>query len=467
MSRRTRAGVWLAAALLPVAATPFVLTSITVDGNMADWAAVLADANQASHDGPFGGTVDRDAPVQSTGRDLTTFAWTYDATSFYMYIERVGSSSNRQHYWFYLDANEDGTLASGEPVFHVGWQGNTRSTECELYRYNAVASSGDPLGGATGLADGWDMPGSITLQAATDNLNGGSADGLKMESRVTWAALGLPAGTPFRFHVASSNSVNLPNQIDDNMGGPGGAVGSTRISGAVLAPDRTTTVVPAGNAILAHTLRNTGANSDRFELTWSSSGGFTPSGVVFYRDVDANGLLGPGDALLTDTNGGGVPDTGPLAAGASLALLAAIAAPGGASSGQVATVVLRATSAAQPTMFDPATDVVTVASPAITLLKAVNPATAPPGTVLTYTITYTNTGATTAYNVVVVDAVPADTVYRSGSAAGTGMTIEFSHDGGTSFNGSSAAPVTHVRWTRGATLAVGGSGSVTFQVTIS
>ncbi len=59
---------------------------------MSDWTAVLADPDNNVCDGPAGGLIDRDAPVQSTGRDLTHFEYTWDATSIYLFTERVGSS---------------------------------------------------------------------------------------------------------------------------------------------------------------------------------------------------------------------------------------------------------------------------------------------------------------------------------------------------------------------------------------
>jgi hypothetical protein len=47
------------------------------------------------------------------------------------------------------------------------------------------------------------------------------------------------------------------------------------------------------------------------------------------------------------------------------------------------------------------------------------------------------------------------------------MAITYSHDGGASFDASQAPPVTHVRWTRAASLAPAASGSVAFQVRIN
>src|SRR5690349_10175088 len=99
-----------------------VLTTITLDGNMADWASVLADPNQKSIDGPAPGAgADKDAPVGSTGRDLTGFAWTWDSTYLYFYVSRNASDSNRQRFWYYLDTNEDNRMASTEYVVGVSW----------------------------------------------------------------------------------------------------------------------------------------------------------------------------------------------------------------------------------------------------------------------------------------------------------------------------------------------------------
>ena len=62
--------------------------------------------------------------------------------------------------------------------------------------------------------------------------------------------------------------------------------------------------------------------------------------------------------------------------------------------------------------------------------------------------------------------VPADTVYVLGSATGAGALIEFSHDGGISFDATESAPITHLRWTLAAPLAPGDSGTATFRAVV-
>jgi uncharacterized repeat protein (TIGR01451 family) len=56
----------------------------------------------------------------------------------------------------------------------------------------------------------------------------------------------------------------------------------------------------------------------------------------------------------------------------------------------------------------------------LAISKAVNRATATSGDVLTYTLTYGNTGSGNATNVVITDAIPVNTTFIPGSASGTG-----------------------------------------------
>ncbi len=144
-----------------------------------------------------------------------------------------------------------------------------------------------------------------------------------MEWSVPWSALGLSPGTAFSFHVSSTNSSNIPSQIDDNMGGCGGGAASTQYADLTFIPDQTLKVLPPTSPYAAHTLTNTGNGSDTFELT-STGGSYT---VNYYRDADSSGTFTTGDTLLTDTDGDGLPDTGPITSGSEIDLLIAFAIP--------------------------------------------------------------------------------------------------------------------------------------------
>jgi uncharacterized repeat protein (TIGR01451 family) len=450
------AAILAAGALAPCEAA--VLKTIAVDGNLSDWADVLADPFQRSQDGPAGTLVDRDAPVPTTGRDLTEFAWTWDATHLFLYTARAGSDSNQQRFWYYIDIDEDGLQESGEPVVLVQWFGSSRRTDVSLYRYLPVAGAGDPLGDSSGLADGWDMPGGVQLVRFVESGSGGESTGRRMESRIAWTQLGVASGTPVRFHVSTSASTNLPSQIHDNMGGPGGLVGWTRVAGVTLDPDRTGTVSAGGRVAFAHTLTNTSLAGDAFTLSWTRTGTLVPTTVDWYRDTDADGILDAGEPVVVST--------GTIAAGASIALLLVVDTPAGATDGQAATLTGRATSVASPTTFDVAVDTVAVATPRVTLVKSVDRASAAPGESLTYSLTYTSGGSAAAYAVTVTDPIPAGTAYVPGSASGPGTTVSFSRDGGATYGASDAPPVSHVRFTLAAPLIPGATGSVSFRVTL-
>lgn len=448
--------VLAAVALAPCEAA--VLKTITVDGNLADWSDVLADPVQRSLDGPAGSLVDRDAPVPTTGRDLTEFAWTWNATHLFLYTARAGSDANQQRFWYYIDIDEDGRQESGEPVVLVQWFGSSRRTDVSLYRYLPAVAGGDPLGSPAGYADGWDMPGGVQLVRFVESGNGGESTGRRMESRIAWTQLGVASGTPLKFHVSASASTNLPSQIHDNMGGPGGVVGWTRVAGVTLDPDRAGTVAAGGRVAFAHTLTNTSLASDAFDLTWTRSGALVPTAVAWHLDADADGTLDAGEPV--------VASTGTIAAGSSIALLLVVDTSAGSTDGQAATVVGRATSLASPTTFDVAVDTLVLATPLVTLVKAVDRAQAAPGDALAYSLTYTSGGSAAAYAVTLTDPVPAGTAYVPGSAAGAGAAVSFSRDGGATYGASDAPPVTHVRFTLAAPLAPGATGSVSFRVTV-
>jgi len=107
-----------------------------------------------------------------------------------------------------------------------------------------------------------------------------------------------------------------------------------------------------------------------------------------------------------------------------------------------------------------------------------------PGDVLRYSIAYTNEGKTPAVGARIVDPIPQGTVYIVGSAIGAGAAIQFSIDGGATWqsppvmhavqkpDGSvkkEPAPpelFTHIRWSLEGEVPSGGSGRVHFKVTV-
>jgi uncharacterized repeat protein (TIGR01451 family) len=440
-----------------------LLTTPTMDGQFGDWAGVLSNPENRVLDGPGGGLPDADGTSVPGSRDISTVAFTWDATYLYFYIRRQATAPEFNYFWVHFDLDDDGRVAYNAPLLSIGWWGNNRRVDTTLDHYRAANPlAGDAITSPSGSHDGYRLPGTRLPGSFIESLSSGSVNGLEMECRVAWAALGVAAGSPIQFHVSSTKRLNdYPSAINDNAGG------TNAFAGVLLDPDRAVTTLPGGPPlVIPHVLTHTGNVRDVFDLSWTSSGAFAPSSLAFHRDVDGSGTLTPGDVLLTDSDGDGLPDSGPMVRGSTMAVLAVVGIPPGVVLGDLCTVTLRARSSRRVGVGDIAIDTITIASPSLTLVKSVDRTEAAPAEVLTYTLVYTNTGGADAHAVEVIDPVPAYATYVAGSAVGAGMSITFSHDGGATWDASDAAPVTHVKWSLGAPLAPASAGTVTLQVRI-
>jgi len=428
-------------------------TGVSVDGSLADWAVVHGDPDDNVCDGPTGGLLDRDAPVQSTGRDIDHFAFTWDDTNVYLYTRRVGSTNNVQRFVYYADTNSDGRLQTGERVIGVNWNGNTRLIEVYLFEYVAVAGGGDPMVDGGGFGDGYTMPGGFqnvpAQNSPTRTGSWGSASGFEMEFPIRWSELGITTGSAFNFHVASANAyfnaASFTAQIDDNLAGCGGGPGSAQFAALEFVPDRSVSGTHGELVFAAHTLTNSGNGADVFDLAWTIAGGHSPA-VSWFLDADASGSYGPGDTALGDSDGDLVPDTGTLGAGAVLSLLAGytIADNGLFDPTGVADVATLASSSHDAGVGASVVDSVSVeleAEPHVTKSVAtisgpVNGTLDPraiPGAVVEYTVLVTNEGAgpVDADSLVIGDAIPIQGALFVGDLSGPGSgPIAFS-DGAT------------------------------------
>lgn len=407
------------------------LQTITVDGNLVDWAPIHADTDNNICDGPSpGAPPDRDAPVQSTGRDIAHFSYTWDGTNVYLYTERVGSANNVQRFVYYADVDNDGLMELNEPVVGVNWSGNTRLVSVYVFNYSPVVASGDPMVDGMGFGDGYTLPGGFinVPQQNSPNRSGnwGSAGGLAMEFDITWAELGIPVGSPINFHVSSANTyfnaANFPANVDDNLAGCGGFGGGTQYAALTFVPDVDLSGQHNETVVAAHTLTNDGNGDDTWDLTSAISGDHTPT-LTYYNDVDASGDLSPGDTPLTDTDGDSVPDTGVLGSGATFNLLIAYTIGFVASydpSG-TATIVTTATSSFDTNVTGAVTDTVTVilvpdpvvAKSVTTISDPVNGGTNPkaiPGALMEYTIRVSNQGGgdIDSDSMIITDAIPSN-----------------------------------------------------------
>lgn len=272
--------------------------TITIDGNISDWTTapdITFNSGQYAEDGDGRScpSSDRDAqpdPIDATtcttllaGRDLRKFAFTWDDSNLYLYIERFANSTNVTDWWFYIDTNADGYLQNGEPVLGVSWQGSNQSTDRTLYQYVAVDGvNGDPLTGPpAGSADGYTMPGAITNAIALGSVNGGHVSGERMETWIAWSDLGSTGPSSLRFHIASANGTNLPNAIVDNMDGPGGAGGAIIFLDLAVSKSASVSTISSGGSFSYTVTVSSLGTGDASEVSLDD---VLPTGVTYVSD---------------------------------------------------------------------------------------------------------------------------------------------------------------------------------------
>ncbi len=278
--------VVLLSALVP-AARALVSATITINGNFDDWPGVMTDPANALTD-PIG-AADPDNPG-TANRDLNLVGFTYNTTNLYVYTRRTSTGSNALEYMIYIDRNNDGVMQSTDMVMDYSFNGAAyQASKSGLYRYNPSVSSGDAM-----VGDGARMPGSLGAAVSGASFAAaGGADGLETEGRVTWASLGIAAGSPIRLKWAISLNTNLPGSIQDNTG-----TLSLLLRSLTLLPDRDAGATAGGTVDYAHTLTNKGNTTETVDFTLTSSEKWTVSvRLTAGGPAVTSTVLGPGQAI--------------------------------------------------------------------------------------------------------------------------------------------------------------------------
>lgn len=120
----------------------------------------------------------------------------------------------------------------------------------------------------------------------------------------------------------------------------------------------------------AHTITNTGNGADTFNLSQTSSGALTFTGVQFFLDADGDGQA---------DNATPITSTGSLPAGGSFKFVAVATLAAGATTGSTNAMIVKATSATTVSVSAQATDTTTVSAGAVIDITANSPGAAAPG----------------------------------------------------------------------------------------
>lgn len=225
------------------------------------------------------------------------------------------------------------------------------------------------------------------------------------------------------------------------------------------------TATAGGQVFYPHTLTNTGNGPDTFALTSGQSGSFSFTTLQYYADANGDGVP---DSNTT------ISSSGQLAASGVFNFVAVGTVPSSVVVGNTNTLTVTATSAFNNSVTHANTDTTTItAQGVINVTHAIDVATGPSPSVTarTLSITYTNTGNTSATDVTLADVIASGFTYVAGSGrwSSTGSTVLTDATGGNQsgitydFGATQSGRVTVVI----DSVAPGASGTLTFQVTVN
>jgi trimeric autotransporter adhesin len=279
----------------------------------------------------------------------------------------------------------------------------------------------------------WSATGATVLTDANDGAQGAAPNTIAYEYGTTPLQVSAVVGTvspgssgvlSFRVNIAAFDTVTATGQLAGVLNnianysygdGSGATIGplNSNVFAFTVSPVNATTMNGAtvasaaqgGTVVFNNVVRNNGNTTDTFEITIGSN--IFPAGTTFalYKSDGVSPML--------DTNLNGIPDTGPLASGATYTVVLKATLPTGSTGGPY-TVSKTATSKMDPSKFATVVDTLTVIAPnSVDLTNNAATAAGVPGVgVFTSgeaTVQVTNTvnpGATTRFTLYVNNTTP-------------------------------------------------------------
>lgn len=236
--------------------------------------------------------------------------------------------------------------------------------------------------------------------------------------------------------------------------------------------DNTQTALPNTVVFYAHTYTAGSGGAVSFNTSAAPSPSVSGWVETIYRDSNCNGQLDSGEPQITAAT--------TLTAGQSICIIDRESFPANVTTGAQNVVTVTATFSyanANPAMSSDVqkhTDTTIVSdSTALKLIKAVSSNSALPGSILRYTITYTNQSSQPLNNLVINDATPAFTTFVSASAGAfpgnLTACMKTTPAGGpvSCGNAQPAGGTGGITWNFAGSLQPSSSGSVTFQAQVN
>lgn len=236
---------------------------------------------------------------------------------------------------------------------------------------------------------------------------------------------GLPNGTALNNTISMTYTVN-GNTFTVTSNNPSAAVGVIR--GVQITPlVFSAAKEPEDTLTYAVTVKNTGNAKDVLEMEYNSSRSLT---WTLFKDVNSNGSIDGGDTQLTNTNSSAGVDVDSVAAYDSAKVIARLIVPDVSSDQAQDITTFTVKSAFDPSKFQSANGTTTINIADVVLTRSVSPAgNQVPGTEMTFTVTYQNTGHGKAYNTTITETEADSMTYTANSVKVNGTLKTDAADG--------------------------------------
>ncbi|MDR3454542.1 MAG: hypothetical protein P4L96_17375 [Rhodoferax sp.] len=330
----------------------------------------------------------------------------------------------------------------------------------------------------------WSVTGNTALTDATGDNQGTapntidySVAGVTVTAILNQVTAGQSGTLTFQVNVAAGTAPGVINNTailfyNDGSGATVNGNSNTvpfsvgQIAAVTLTPPLAVASANPGSTVsFANTITNTGTGTDTFNMTLSAGNYPAGTSFVLYKSDGVTPLL--------DTNGDGIPDTGPLAAGASYTVVVKAVLPASASGTGPFTVNKTATSTVDPTKSATGADTLTAVTTAkvdVTNNSPTGPGVGagPEGTA--QVTNATNPATSTTFTVVTNNTGPIADTYNLGASTASnfasqtlpaGWTVSFKADGGSGNCSTTGATITNT-----GTVAAGGNATVCAVVSV-